>query len=183
MTLMLILLLWQSQEPQTTTESDATTVTVSEEPEGVKLVKGQFLDLDSRWPVGEAFEAYPFFEQTKWSQKGDLIIFEGVMDDKQVTDAYIEEHEWSWRENFKAIHLESTYQITEDKDKLAFIFHFRLDGQGGFNVEKGFLGIRSLETGKWKRIRLDTKPIVKAMKGIYMKYNPYMSLIQGLPFK
>ena len=177
MRMLLLLLMWQNQDVAPKNDSPA------KDPEGVVLVKSQFLDIDSRWPVGQAFAAYPFFEKIQWSQNGDLVTFEGIMDDAKVTAAYVEEHEWSWRENFKAIQLELTYQLTDDKDKLAFIFHFRLDGQGGFRVEKGFLGIRSKETGQWKRIRMDTKPIIKVLKGLYMKYNPYMSLIQGLPFK
>lgn len=152
--------------------------------ESIELVKKQFLDLDKSASVGQAFDSYPFFESTQWRLEGsDMVVFEGIMDDATVTAAYQADHQWSWRENFKAMQLKSIYQLDDDKDKLAFIFYFQLDGRGGFKVDHGFLGVRSLKNGQWRQVALGTRPIVKIMSGLYSKQNPYLSLIQGLPFK
>jgi hypothetical protein len=153
----------------------------------VATVRESHLDLNQFIPVGEGFDGYPFFEETVWrteEQDGkSLVIFRGVIDDAEAAKHFEENHKFHLDSNLKAIQLEPYYGLTEDKDKLAFEIHFLVHGDQRFDVRKGVLQVRAKKSGEWRVKALTNKAVVEVIKGFFRKRNPYMSLIEGLPFK
>ena len=156
--------------------------------DAVASVKENHLDLNQFIPIGKGFDGYPFFEETSWRSEvaGDgqtRVVFRGVIDDPAAVTHFEENHKYHLDSNLKAIQLQPYYGLEKDKDKLAFEIHFLVYQDQSFAVQKGTLFIRVESTGEWRSKPLTNKAVVEVITGFFRKRNPYLSLIQGLPFK
>ena len=153
----------------------------------IAMVKSQYLDINQRETVGQAFGEYPWFERTRWSEKSDnlgpIVVFEGVVPDKEAVRVFEERHKYKFKSNFKAVQLKSIYGLEEGRDKLSFVIHFRINPDRSFQVESGSLGVRDGADASWRYLALTDKALLFVIKGFYVDRDPYMSLVRGLPFK
>ena len=152
----------------------------------VDTVKNGYLDMAPYQTVGIAFSKHRWFVSTTWEQQpaggGGMVTFTGVIPDDEAVKNFYERKKYAFNMGLKAMQLEPTYGLTEDKVKLSFIIRFAVDGERRFKVDSGSLGILS-KAGEWRERPLPDKALLEIIRGIYIQRNPYESLILGLPFK
>ena len=105
-----------------------------------------------------------------------------MIPDAKAVKNFHEDHQYSWRLAFKGMQLESTYGLTEDKQKLRYKVRFKFNKDRSFKVVSGALGVMNAK-GEWTDKELSDRELMKVLEGIYANENPYVSLIKGLPFK
>ena len=155
--------------------------------QAVETVRAAYLDIDERYTVGKAWEAYSWFKSFDWTQTpGDghtVVTFKGLVDDEEAVRYFEEHHKYKWPTSLHAMQLAPAYQLDGDKDQLSFTFKFQVEPDESLRIISGELGIRSKDTGDWKQVSLTNKAIGAVIKGFYLKRDPYLSLIKGLPYK
>jgi len=133
--------------------------------------------------VSEGLEAYRWFQSFEWKQDGDIVTFKGLINDEQAIKAFEDRHKYTLNASMKAIQLAPNYDLDDDKDMLSFTIHFLINPQkDAFKVKSGSLGVRS-KKGEWREKTFTDKALLEVIKGCYRQRDPYMSLIEGLPFK
>lgn len=137
--------------------------------------------------VGLIFKHYRYFDETQWLEERDkdgkpVVVFHGIMLDEPATKDYHENNQYAFRRSFKAMHLASYYQLSKDKTKLRYTIYFTFEENGTFSVTAGKLGTLGADS-KWVDRDLDNRAVMAILEGIYSNENPYVSLINGMPFK
>lgn len=151
----------------------------------VKLVRSNALDGVYEWKtVSEGLESYRWFHSYEWSVSDQVVVFRGEIKDEEAVKAFEERHKYTVNASLKAIQLSPYYGLDEDKDMLSFTIRFLVNKDGkSFRVKSGSLGVRSKKNGEWREKELGNKSLVEVIKGCYRQRDPYMSLVEGLPFK
>lgn len=153
--------------------------------DAVQLVRSNALTGVYEWKsVAEGLEQYRWFKSFEWREEGKVVIFRGEINDVEATKAFEDRYKYTLHTSMKAIQLAPNYNLDEDKDMLSFTIQFQVSEAGdAFKVKGGSLGVRSTKSGEWREKALNNKALVEVIKGCYRQRNPYMSLIEGLPFK
>lgn len=153
----------------------------------IDKVREGYLDHNDLGRVGLVFEHYRYFEKYHWKEVAHeqvtaQVIFEGIIDDKPAVTDFYNDNKYAFHRAFKAMQLEPYYGLGKDKTKLRYRIVFTFNGSGGFSVTAGELGQKTAE-GKWVDKKLEPKSLLAVLEGIYSNENPYVSLVDGLPFK
>ena len=155
----------------------------------IQIVReGFLLDMSDQAHVALVFESYKWFEDFKWSTEpaGDKhkVTFTATIDDAKVVADFHSKNRYSLNTGMKSMQLYSYYKLDKDKQKLRYTIHFMVGPGRAFKViPGGSLGIQN-KAGEWREVLLeDNKALVSIIEGIYRNYNPYKSLVLGLPFK
>ena len=154
----------------------------------IQIVReGYLLDISDFAEVGLVFDAYRWFATRRWTEEpaeaGTLVVFRGEIPDGRATEDFHDAQKYAFRTGMKAMQLSSYYRLDEDKQKLAFTVRFLVEEHRAFRVVSGSLGVQSAETGAWRESALDDRALLAVVKGIYGNDNPYLALIDGLPFE
>jgi len=163
-------------------------VLVAQPTDPIQIVReGYLLDISDFAEVGLVFDAYRWFDERQWTtaatDEGTLVVFRGEIPDERATEDFHDENKYAFHTGMKAMQLSSYYQLDEDKQKLAFTVRFLITERRGFRVHSGRLGIQSAKTGEWREVTLDDRALLAVVEGIYGNDNPYLALVEGLPFE
>lgn len=153
----------------------------------IEKVQVASLDFNPHAHVDLVFQGYKFFDKRTWSAEFEddglaLVTFIGEIPDDKVVKDFHDEHQYSWKLAFKAIQLEPTYGLTEDKEKLRYVIRFKFRKDRSFQVASGSLGVFGKKK-EWSDRPLSDRELMKVLEGVFSNENPYVSLIKGLPFK
>lgn len=155
--------------------------------EAVNLVKNGYLTLSERADIQFVFNGYRWFETTEWQAEPGkngavTVIFKGTIDDEKATKDFEEKNQYKWREAMKSMQIASTYDLDKDKDKLQFVIRFSVQNNS-FEVEGAQLGIRRTSDQSWRYVTMSERAAAKTLEGIYRNTDPYLVLVNGLPYR
>ncbi len=153
----------------------------------VQTIRQGHFDFNDLAPIGMVFESYDWFQSFTWTpvqvDGHRFVDFAGVIPADAAYRDFQERNRYKLRLGLKTMQLEPYYQLPEKRSMLRFVIRFKLDGQGGFAVHAGWLGVQAEAGGEWRRNALENKALAAIVRGIFANKDPFASLVDGLPYK
>lgn len=176
----LLLLGTTATEPQATLDD-------AEAQRLITRVQDSFLAFNDRAELGLVLRVYPWFTEKTWrAERVDgrtRVVFEGLIDDEKAVADFYKRNKYAWPESFKAMQLKSAYQLSEDKEKLAFRLFFAFSDARSFVPSGGELGVQRASDQSWAYQPMSDKTFSAVLEGVYKRVDPYLILVNGLPYK